>query len=176
VVLRMTLKLGGGRFCTALVTVLLALLLTGCFSVADSPKLFLINGTAVDVSAKPLLFINYWAPWCKPCHEEIPELNAFTQSHQVVMLGVNFDVFTGVHSVSELQTQAAQLNIEFGVLDTPSSRALESHWQLPRPKGLPTTYIISAQGQWVATLLGPQTQQTLSVALTQAKQLMRSAE
>ncbi len=171
----MTLKLHGGRFFSPLLA-LFILLLTGCFTAKDSPKLSLTSGATVDVGAKPFLFINYWAPWCKPCHEEIPELNAFSHHAQIALLGVNFDVFTGEYSVSELQAQVAKLNIDFGVLDGASSRALESHWQLPRPNGLPTTYIVSAEGQLLSTLLGPQTEQTLSVALTQAKQLLRSVK
>lgn len=174
--LNATLKFARGPFLSSLLAPIMALLLTGCFTAKDSVQLNLISGTAVDVAAKPFLFINYWAPWCKPCHEEVPELNAFAQNDQIALLGVNFDVLTGVYSVSELQAQAAKLNINFGVLDATSSRVLESHWQLPRPKGLPTTYVISPDGQLVATLLGPQTQQTLSVALNKAKQRMRSAQ
>ena len=174
--LRVTHKLHCGRLFNPLLTLLLMLLMTGCFSAKDSSTLTLISGVTVDMGAKPLLVINYWAPWCKPCHEEVPELNAFANSDQITLLGVNFDALTGVYSVPELQAQVSELNIDFGVLDSESSRALESHWQLARPNGLPTTYIVSAEGQLLSTLLGPQTQQTLSVALTQAKQLMRSAE
>ncbi|MFT4997247.1 MAG: thiol-disulfide isomerase/thioredoxin, partial [Flavobacteriales bacterium] len=37
-------------------------------------------------------YINYWATWCKPCIEEIPELNEFAaQNPYLVVLGVNFD-------------------------------------------------------------------------------------
>ena len=38
------------------------------------------------------LFINYWAEWCKPCIEEIPQLNALDSTYdQVTVLGVNYD-------------------------------------------------------------------------------------
>jgi len=43
------------------------------------------------------VLINYWAEWCKPCLEEIPELNTFAEAHseQVSVLGVNYDGVEG---------------------------------------------------------------------------------
>ena len=38
------------------------------------------------------VYINYWAEWCKPCAEEIPELNKFAAATpSVLVLSVNFD-------------------------------------------------------------------------------------
>ena len=50
--------------------------------------------------------VNYWAIWCKPCREEIPELNQLNQIDNVVVLGVNFDRKVGEALVSD----AAELN------------------------------------------------------------------
>ena len=35
--------------------------------------------------------INYWAIWCAPCREEIPELNELDRSTELVVLAVNYD-------------------------------------------------------------------------------------
>ena len=45
--------------------------------------------------------INYWAIWCKPCIQEIPELNKLAELPQVTVLGVNYDGISG----EELQHQ-----------------------------------------------------------------------
>ena len=38
------------------------------------------------------LFVNYWAEWCAPCLEEIPELfQLHASSAEVFVLGINFD-------------------------------------------------------------------------------------
>jgi len=104
--------------------------------------------------------INYWATWCKPCIEEIPELNAFDAAHpQVAVLGVNYDQAGG----EELAAQARKLGIAFPLLVTDPSGQLGQ----PRPEVLPTTLVLDPQGKLAATLTGPQTAETLKAATAQ---------
>ncbi|MDX1654198.1 MAG: TlpA disulfide reductase family protein, partial [Candidatus Competibacteraceae bacterium] len=35
--------------------------------------------------------LNFWATWCPPCLEEMPELEAFHRSDSAVVVGVNFE-------------------------------------------------------------------------------------
>ncbi len=96
------------------------------------------------------LVINYWAEWCKPCAEEIPELNALDQRYsQVTVLGVNYDGASG----PALKQQEEKLGVEFGTLKTDPSGILG----IPRPRVLPTTLILNPEGKLAATLVGPQT-------------------
>lgn len=108
-----------------------------------------------------VVLINYWAEWCKPCREEIPELNAFQKSHgdQVQLLAVNFDGVSG----EPLQQQAEALGIEFPVL------AADPRQQFAvKPSGvLPETLVIDREGNFRQVLLGPQTEEKLSAVLAQ---------
>ncbi len=96
--------------------------------------------------------INYWAIWCKPCREEIPELNQLNQVENVVVLGVNFDGKVGEALISD----AVDLGIAFDVIDDPASNL-----NISRPSVLPTTLVLSPEGTPVATLVGPQTAESI---------------
>jgi thiol-disulfide isomerase/thioredoxin len=96
--------------------------------------------------------INYWAIWCKPCREEIPELNQLNQIENVVVLGVNFDGKVGEALVSD----AGDLGIAFTIIDDPSYGL-----NISRPSVLPTTLVLSPEGTLVATLVGPQTAESI---------------
>ncbi len=96
--------------------------------------------------------INYWAIWCKPCREEIPELNQLNQVENVVVLGVNFDGKVGEALISD----AVDLGIAFDVIDDPASNL-----NISRPSVLPTTLVLSPEGTLVATLVGPQTAESI---------------
>ena len=96
--------------------------------------------------------INYWAIWCKPCREEIPELNQLNQIENMVVLGVNFDGKVGEALVSD----ADDLGIAFDIIDDPAPNL-----NISRPSVLPTTLLLSPEGTLVATLVGPQTAESI---------------
>lgn len=101
--------------------------------------------------------INYWAIWCTPCREEIPELNTLNQQEDIVVLGINYDGKSG----DALAEQATALGIAFPQLADDPSQRLGTR----RPKVLPTTLLVSPDGKLLTTLTGPQTAETLLTTL-----------
>lgn len=98
------------------------------------------------------IFINYWASWCQPCVDEIPELNRFyehNKNQNVAMFGVNYDALP----VKQQKLLTKQLNIHYPTLKQDPAAALH----LGDIRGVPVTFVFNPQGQLSQTLYGPQT-------------------
>jgi len=136
---------------------ILVLVLAACSS-PDYQDLDGNQGDFVDLRGKWIL-INYWAVWCHPCREEIPEINAVSKllADSVVVFGVNFDAV----SLDEMAGQAKALGIEFAVLRDDPATTLG----YLRPQVLPTTYLFDPSGELVQSLQGPQTLESMISAL-----------
>lgn len=124
-------------------------------STPDNKNEQLITGKLENYQGKWLV-INYWASWCKPCIEEIPELNHFAQNNRdkIQVFAINYDGVSG----EDLIQQAGKLNIQFPMLT--QDPLLQLHY--PMPTVLPTTLIFDPQGKLLHTLIGPQTEEGLS--------------
>ncbi|VAW76765.1 Thiol:disulfide oxidoreductase related to ResA [hydrothermal vent metagenome] len=100
------------------------------------------------------VIVNYWATWCPPCLEEIPDLIEFHEKHRklggdVVVLGVNLEDISKEQLADFVEGQM----MTYPVL---LSESLPATPLGPIP-GLPTTYIIAPDGSPVARQVGPVT-------------------
>jgi len=143
---------------SSLILALSLALLTGCGK-TDYQDHLGNSGSFSDHQGKWII-INYWAVWCKPCIEEIPELNHLAEKNpdKLVLFGIDYDNNQG----ETLQQGIDKLGITFQVLTTEPTAIL----QYERPNVLPTTLIFNPDGKLHRTLKGPQTEQTLLDALT----------
>jgi len=103
------------------------------------------------------LLINYWAVWCKPCVEEIPELNRINEQENITVLGYNFDKQSG----ESLAKQVMKLSIKFSNLSQDPAILFDQ----VKPSVLPATMVINPEGMFQEWLLGPQTQESIQQVL-----------
>jgi thiol-disulfide isomerase/thioredoxin len=127
----------------------------------SKPDFNTVSGSGGSFAQGKWLIINYWATWCGPCRDEIPDLNEFMLKRtDLKIYGVNYDNLSG----EALNAAIAEMGIEFdSMLADPAPQL-----NIPRPRVLPTTLLIDPEGNLKATLVGPQTAGTLSAAITKA--------
>jgi thiol-disulfide isomerase/thioredoxin len=110
-----------------------------------------------------IIIVNFWATWCPPCKEEMPELIALQASYQdknVIVLGIAID---DPVMVAEY-LKAAPVN--YPVFADESKGSLLGD-QLGNDKGvLPYTVIIGADGKVVNTHFGRINKSILEAAIT----------
>lgn len=142
-----------------LIGVCLWLCLTSCDRQPKS-KVVLDNQhrRLTQITEKQWTLVNYWAPWCEGCLREIPQLNQLARSDKVRVLGVSFDEM----SEADLNRFAQQIHIQYPVLLSDPQKT----WQLPVPAVLPTSYLLDPQGRVQATLVGPQTQDSVLAVIS----------
>ena len=93
--------------------------------------------------------VNYWATWCPPCLDEIPELVEFHERHSkkdAVVLGVNYEMV----DIDYLKTFIDEFFISYPILKADHTRPPP----FGRIFGLPTTFIVSPSGELVKTRTG----------------------
>jgi len=102
------------------------------------------------------VFVNYWATWCPPCLEEVPDLVALYDSRKnkdVVVIGVAFDYESAKDVAEYVNDMLMSYPIVLG--DDEVTR------QIGGSEVLPTTFIYNPRGELVKTKRGLVTKQYL---------------
>ena len=99
-----------------------------------------------------VVFLNFWATWCKPCQEEMPSMERLHQdleaefSDRFIMLAVSID-----KSADDIPAFMAKHKLTFPVL--------HDRWgkvdRIYKIMGVPETYIIDQTGVLVEKIVGP---------------------
>lgn len=95
------------------------------------------------------VIINYWATWCKPCLEEIPQLVKLSREyrrHKVVVLGIDYESL----KPEKLRAFMRDHHMNYPVLRTSPTAAQK----LGPILGLPTTYLVAPDGAIASTQVG----------------------
>lgn len=105
--------------------------------------------------------VNYWATWCPPCKEEIPELIMFHERHKkkdAVVVGIDME---------ELSRQDLLQFVDDYMISYPVVAYGKGIPVLGDVPGLPTTFLINPEGQVVARQVGMVDSQGLEAFMAQ---------
>jgi len=112
-----------------------------------------VDFTLKDLDGKPVslsdfrgkwVIVNYWATWCPPCLEEIPDLVSLYEDNRdsIVVLGVAYE---------EVNMEYLQEFVETHMMSYPVMQMDPIPvTELGPVLGLPTSYIISPEGERMA--------------------------
>ncbi len=127
-------------------------------------KITTLDGKPFDLAAQrgKWVVINYWATWCGPCIEEMPELSALDAMREhIEVIGLAYEDIPA----EELRAFLAERPVVYpiaivGITDPPA--AFEA------PRGLPLTYLVAPDGKLTRQFLGPVTAKVIEDAIAEA--------
>lgn len=112
-----------------------------------------------DYKGKVVL-LNFWATWCGPCQEEIPEFVELYSKYKdkgFVILGISID-----DTAQQLQPFAAKFQMHYPVLQMKP----EVEDEYGPFYGVPTTYLLTRDGSICTKQLGPASREDLEPKIT----------
>ncbi|NWG86894.1 MAG: TlpA family protein disulfide reductase [Hydrogenophilaceae bacterium] len=94
------------------------------------------------------VLVNFWATWCPPCLEEIPDLIALHENkkNKLVVIGVAMDYQDSKYVLQFADQQMISYPVVLGDYKMAA--------QIGAIRGLPTSYLYNPQGKIVAYTVG----------------------
>ncbi len=120
----------------------------------------------LEVSGKPLnlaaykgkwVLVNFWATWCPPCLEEIPDLEALYKEGKLVVIGVAMNYKNASEVLDFARKKGITYPVVLGNEDTAS--------QFGDLDSLPTSFLYSPDGKLAGEHAGMLSKQSLISAL-----------
>lgn len=132
------------------------LALTSLFCVAVCPSAFAVSAgdplpelqtpasqdvaVSQDTLRGKVVLVNFWASWCPPCRDELPELQKMHTAYQeqgFEVVGINID--TQRENATEF---IKRYNVTFPVLFDPQQSVIRQFGA----KAMPTSYLVNREG------------------------------
>jgi len=96
-----------------------------------------------------LVFLDFWATWCAPCIEEIPELKEIVVEFrdEITFLSINADAITDALDADGVQAFMEKHGINYPVLFDQKDRSLAQQLNV---QGYPAKFLIDTEGRILA--------------------------
>jgi thiol-disulfide isomerase/thioredoxin len=98
-----------------------------------------------------LVLVNFWATWCEPCEWEMPSMQKFARRYRdrpLALLALSVD--TGTSDIV-VRPYVQGKGLTFPILLDSTLRTSRAY----RVRGLPTTFFVGPDGQFIGQAHGP---------------------
>jgi thiol-disulfide isomerase/thioredoxin len=111
-------------------------------------EIYDINQFKLDAHQGKVVYLDFWASWCKPCRKSFPWMNQLLSkypSESFTVITVNLD-----QEPADMHHFLSKVGADFDIYHDPSGRLAEQF----AIEGMPTSYLINAQGKVVKKHIG----------------------
>lgn len=109
------------------------------------------------------VLVNFWASWCTPCKEEMPELNELYEKYKdkgLSMHAISIDKGSGIAKAKNFVKSSG---FKFDVLFDKGGKVLKEFGG--NPGRVPYTYIVTKDGKYGAPFKGKKTKKIFEEAI-----------
>ncbi|PGX02752.1 MULTISPECIES: redoxin domain-containing protein [Bacillus] len=137
--------------------------------VAPDFELTKLDGTNVklsDLKGKKVI-LNFWATWCGPCQQEMPDMEAFYKEHKenVEILAINYTPSEKGGGEEKVSNFATEKGITFPILLDKNIDVTTAYKVIT----IPTSYFIDTKGVIQDKFIGPMTQKEMEKRIAKLK-------
>lgn len=111
-----------------------------------------------DYEGSPVM-INFWATWCPPCREEMPDMEKFYQETEIEILAVN--LLDTERTIDDVEQFVEEYGLTFPILLDESIEVA----MIYGIQSIPTSYMIDSEGIIQFIVIGPLTYQQMNQEL-----------
>ena len=115
-----------------------------------------------------VIFLNFWATWCGPCREEMPDIQSLYEEYgenteEVVFLGVAFPGAGGEEDEEGIASFLQENGFTYPVAMDPEGRQMTAYGIT----AYPTTYMIDRDGNLFGYVTGSLTKESMEDVIRQ---------
>lgn len=152
--------------CLTLLIIFITIAFFGCSSetekrdvtVIDAPDFTLKAITGEDITLSQyrgkMVLLDFWATWCGPCMQSIPELVRIQEKYKdkgLVVLGVSMDTLSQADD-EQIEKFMRTFGINYPVMRDDGS--VSSVYYGDSPAAIPTLHIINREGKIIESISG----------------------